>query len=336
LRAKSPQGDINLDGNYLVINSADPTLSHHLTNKKYVDDKISNIKISPSIINGYPNDTTKFLRGDGQWQTPPKNESGSIVGDIKQSIKTQDHNGWLKWRQGRVLSRITYAALWAEVLSSGLVSTGMFGNGDGVTNFTMELGGSRLLGVASQDTPYTGLRSIYVNPRYPGESDGRENCQEVVNHTHTMNHSHSVSVNNYTHSHSIGHTHSSFNTPSISHSHNLVTFNANNTNSNLDTVVYQYTAQDSSGGYSDYDGSGGASPFKVLYTVGLRNTTSSTSVTYPINIPAFSGTSGSDTHNHTASVSAFSGITGSTGNNSYVNIMNPCLFLNMFIYSGVL
>ncbi len=342
-------GIINFSNNKLS-GVADPVDDQDAVTKKFAKSLVENIPASS--IKDYPSNSSKFLRGDGKWEVPQTsgNVSGSIVGDIKQSIKTQDHNGWLKWRQGRVLSRTTYAELWAEVVASGLIDTGMFGNGDGTTTFTMLYGGSRLLGVASQDSPYSGLRSAYINPRHHGEIGGVEYVNKVYNHTHTMNHTHSATISSNTHSHSmqnhthsIGHTHSSFNTASDTHQHNLVTFNTNNTNSNLDTVVYQYTTQTSgNGGFSDYDATGGASPFRVLYTVGLRNTTSSNSHLHTISIPAFNGTSGPsnfgnttvDTHNHTISIDSNTSSTGATGD-YIIDNMNPYLFLNLFIYSGV-
>jgi hypothetical protein len=359
LRVKNPQGDINLDG-YKVINSADPTLSTDLTNKKYVDSKETSTKqyaaslvknIPASSLAGYPDDNTKYLSGNGTWSSPI-NTGGAIVGDFKQSIKTADHNGWLLWVDGRVLSRLQYPALWNEVVASGLINKGIFSNGDGFTTFAMGRLGSRLLGVPSKQTGQLGMVVLgALTPREPGDRDGSEIITTVPAHNHSIYHQHNVSISNDTHthstaghSHSINHLHPTATTSSDTHNHDLITFNINGANSTsiLDTVVYQYNTQSTSGlGFADYDASGGASPFKIMYTVGLRGSTTNDSHTHTVNIPNYTGNSGtasetvhSSTHNHTGTVSSSTtDVSGLTGN-TFVDVMNPCVFFNLFIYAG--
>jgi hypothetical protein len=330
-----------------------PTTFDQPATKGYADSLVKNIPAS-SLAN-YPSDNTKYLRGDGVWSpvSGGGTSSGATVGDFKFSCIGDDHAGWTLWIQNRVLSRTTYKALYDTVRQWALVESddpkinipnAIFGRGDGGTTFTMKDISSRYIGISGQNV--SGLTT-----RLPCVRVGAETITSVPNHSHTMSHTHNatISTNNHTHStsghtHSINHTHSSFNTTSFSHSHDLVTFNLNGTNSSLDTVVYQYTSQSSGsgGGYTDYDGSGGVTPFRVIYNVGLRKTTSSVSQSLNINIPTFSGTSGgssetisSASHTHTCDISSNNSSTGSTGDSS-VNVMNPGIFFEMFIYTGAL
>jgi len=67
---------IDLQGNNLVINSANPVNAQDLTTKNYVDSKVFNINSSTSgqlninRLSGYPANSSVFLRGDGAWASP--------------------------------------------------------------------------------------------------------------------------------------------------------------------------------------------------------------------------------------------------------------------------
>lgn len=318
--------DINLS-NRIVVGAPNPTEPTQIVNKVYADSLVKNIPAS-SLAN-YPSDSTKYLRGDGVWAIPSGGNSqpSAIIGDIKQSIKTTDHNGWLIWQKNRVLSRTTYAALWNEVVASNLVAKGIFGNGDGSTTFTMGDIEGRHLGIAGSGT---GLTS-----RVAGDKIGKESINEVVSHTHSISHTHSGSTDYVTHTHTMNHDHPIVTSSSNTHDHDLVTFNLNGVNSNLDTVVYQYTTQSAgNGGYIDYDASGGVTPFRAMYNVGLRKTTTVDTHNHTVDIPSFTGNTGSNLHYHGVNIDPDPTLgSGSTGVSS-VNVMNPSVFFNLFIYAG--
>lgn len=104
------------------------------------------------------------------------------IGDIKQSVHSSAHNGWLKC-DGTAVSRTTYAELFA------IISTN-FGSGDGTTTFNLPDARGRVLGTTGAGSGLTS-RSL-------GASVGAE--------THTLTvgempvHSHGVTDPGHTHS----------------------------------------------------------------------------------------------------------------------------------------
>ena len=109
------------------------------------------------------------------------------LGDIKFSVQSNDHNGWLKC-DGRAVSRITYADLFATIGIS-------FGAGNGTTTFNLPDARGRVIGAIGTGSGLT-ARSL-------GHKEGTE--------THTLtidempSHNHNVT--------DPGHTHSYTNTP---------------------------------------------------------------------------------------------------------------------------
>jgi microcystin-dependent protein len=110
----------------------------------------------------------------------PASAIGFSVGDSKTGMQTADHNGWLLWSNGRVLSRTTYTALWAFVQANSLVAAGIFGNGDGTTTFTLGDILGRSLGLAGSGSG--------VTTRALGSKVGSEthtlNINEIPSHSH--------------------------------------------------------------------------------------------------------------------------------------------------------
>lgn len=104
------------------------------------------------------------------------------IGDIKQSVHSSAHNGWLKC-DGTAVSRTAYAELFA------IISTN-FGSGDGTTTFNLPDARGRVLGTTGAGSGLTS-RSL-------GASVGAE--------THTLTvgempvHSHGVTDPGHTHS----------------------------------------------------------------------------------------------------------------------------------------
>ncbi len=109
------------------------------------------------------------------------------LGDIKFSVQSNDHNGWLKC-DGRAVSRITYADLFATIGIS-------FGAGNATTTFNLPDARGRVIGAIGTGSGLT-ARSL-------GHKEGTE--------THTLtidempSHNHNVT--------DPGHTHSYTNTP---------------------------------------------------------------------------------------------------------------------------
>jgi len=105
----------------------------------------------------------------------------SYTGDLKYSVLTEDHHGWLKC-DGRALSRTLYSKLWDAIGTA-------FGSGDGSTTFNLPDCRGRVLGVVGQGAGLTN-RTI-------GSSVGAE--------THTLtvdeipSHSHGVTDPGHTH-----------------------------------------------------------------------------------------------------------------------------------------
>jgi microcystin-dependent protein len=105
----------------------------------------------------------------------------SYTGDLKYSVLTEDHHGWLKC-DGRALSRTLYSKLWDAIGTA-------FGSGDGSTTFNLPDCRGRVLGGVGQGAGLTN-RTI-------GSSVGAE--------THTLtvdeipSHSHGVTDPGHTH-----------------------------------------------------------------------------------------------------------------------------------------
>lgn len=106
----------------------------------------------------------------GGYYTPGKKPP---VGSTYFGIKTTDHDGWLLWTNGRTLSRTDYATLWALV-GSGLISGGVFGNGDGSTTFTLGNMAGRVIGAA-------GASSSGISQRNLGDTAGSESLGHTNN-----------------------------------------------------------------------------------------------------------------------------------------------------------
>ena len=146
----------------------------------------------------YLNDGTKELSESNFYPVKP-----SYTGDLKYSILSDDHNGWLKC-DGRAISREFYSQLFDAIGTS-------FGSGDGSTTFNLPDCRGRVLGVLGQGTGLTN-RTI-------GNTIGSE--------THTLSipqlpsHNHTGTTDS-----SGSHTHSS---NAVGGSIGLITSNGNNT-----------------------------------------------------------------------------------------------------------
>ncbi len=125
----------------------------------------------------YLNDGTKDLSESSFHPVRP-----SYTGDIKYSILSDDHHGWLKC-DGRAISREFYSQLFDTIGTS-------FGSGDGSTTFNLPDCRGRVLGVLGQGSGLTN-RTI-------GNLVGAE--------THTLtisempSHNHSITDPGHTHS----------------------------------------------------------------------------------------------------------------------------------------
>jgi len=98
------------------------------------------------------------------------------IGDIKHSVRSDDHVGWLKC-DGRAVSRATYSDLYAVIGTS-------FGVGNGTTTFNLPDSQGRVLGGVG-----TGIG--IAAPRTTGERVGTEThtltSGEMPAHTHSSN-----------------------------------------------------------------------------------------------------------------------------------------------------
>ena len=109
----------------------------------------------------------------------------SYAGDLKYSIQSSDHNGWLKC-DGRSLNRVTYAKLFAVIGTA-------FGNDDSVT-FKLPDCRGRVLGTIGSGS---GLTSRVLGS-YVGEETHTMTISEMPSHNHGITdpgHHHSY-VNN--------------------------------------------------------------------------------------------------------------------------------------------
>jgi len=114
------------------------------------------------------------------------------TGDVEPTLRTTAKPNTLILN-GAAVSRTTYAALWAWVQEQGLVTAGVFGNGDGSTTFTLpDLRGRVLRGLpASGETigQKTGADSITLTQA------------QLPSHSHTIssvgNHQHQRSGGNF-------------------------------------------------------------------------------------------------------------------------------------------
>jgi len=308
----SPTTNIDLN-NQKFINSADATNPQDLVNmrtmKTYAD---SQDAIILSSAESYANSLIS--------------SNGNFIGDTKFSIQQADHGNWLLWQNGRILSRTTYATLWSLIVTAGLVSKGIFGNGDGSTTFTMGDICGRGIGIVGSSSSLT-TRSL-------GDKIGSETTTQVPSHSHTINHVHGTSTSSSnSHTHGFSHTHS------INHSHGSITTDTNTHSHSFGNNNVMFSNSGSDGGYTDYDGSGGASPYRIK-TSFIATDTNTTSHSHSFTIPTFSGSTSSQSttstdsysHTHTVDVPSYSGSSGSTGTSS-VSIMNPTVYMNLFIYA---
>ncbi len=77
-----------------IINLATPVLSTDGVNRNYADTST----IAPSRISNFPNDSTKYLSGDGNWTTPA---GGGGSGDTYQTLTSASSVTW-NWANGNI------------------------------------------------------------------------------------------------------------------------------------------------------------------------------------------------------------------------------------------
>jgi microcystin-dependent protein len=92
-------------------------------------------------------------------------------------LAQNDFSGWLKWTDGRVLSKTTYALLWTWIQVNGLVGRLFLDSG---TNFTMGSMCGRVIGVAGQGS---GLTNRNFNDRVGAETHTLS-INEMPSHQH--------------------------------------------------------------------------------------------------------------------------------------------------------
>lgn len=209
--------------------------------------------------------------------------------------------GYLLCR-GQEADRATYADLFAIVGTS-------YGVGDGSTTFNLpDLQGAFPVGMDSGITSLNGL----------GKTGGSMDAV-VIDHTHSgPSHTHgfSATTDNDTHTHDIDHDHGSANTGSGgSHDHG--------------SQGNGYATSD--GGITQWYATATASALKLNFYLA---TDSDGAHTHSFNMPPFTGSSDSDTHNHGVSGTtdaAGTGVTGSTGVDGTELNMPPYLVVNFII-----
>ena len=98
-----------------IINLAAPVLSTDAVNKNYAD--ISTI--APLRITNFPNDSTKYLSGDGNWTTPA---GGGGSGDTYQTLTSASSVTW-NWANGNI-AVITLTTNVTLTITSGTATRG--------------------------------------------------------------------------------------------------------------------------------------------------------------------------------------------------------------------
>jgi microcystin-dependent protein len=112
------------------------------------------------------------------------------IGDIKYSVRSDNHNGWLKC-DGSVISRTEYSELFAVIGTS-------FGNGDGVNTFNLPDTRGRVLG---------GINTTYTIGNMIGSPTHTLTVNQMPTHSHTITDlGHSHNINDPGHSHNVGNT----------------------------------------------------------------------------------------------------------------------------------
>lgn len=98
-----------------IINLAAPVLSTDGVNKNYSDTST----IAPSRISNFPNDSTKYLSGDGNWTTPA---GGGGSGDTYQTLTSASSVTW-NWANGNI-ALITLTTNVTLTITSGTATRG--------------------------------------------------------------------------------------------------------------------------------------------------------------------------------------------------------------------
>jgi hypothetical protein len=98
-----------------IINLATPTLATHAVNKSYADTST----IAPLRITNFPNDSTKYLSGDGNWTTPA---GGAGSGDSYQTLTSASSVTW-NWANGNI-AVITLTTNVTLTITSGTATRG--------------------------------------------------------------------------------------------------------------------------------------------------------------------------------------------------------------------
>lgn len=251
-----------------------------------------------------------------EFATAPANvpPSGSIIMFGGSSAPT----GWLLCN-GAAVSRTTYAALFAVVGTT-------FGVGDGSTTFNVPDARQKFpLGVAASGTGNalgaTGgsIDHTHTVPaHFHGMGTGSDfNITSGGAHTHSIDHDHAsvTSAAGSAHTHSIDHDHAAATTDSQGgHSH-FVENNDLTTNITLTSSNYLARSYDATNDFS-YD-------LKGSNTVADRGNTSTAGAhTHSVDLPNFTGTSGSESsHTHAVDLPNFTGTSGSTSHTHVTGTM---------------
>jgi hypothetical protein len=346
---------------YSLINLPTPVNLTSAANKNYVDTQ-------KQAANDYTDTKVTAIN--------TKLTSAVDVWDIKISARDTNHNGWVKWTKGMQILKSAYPDFVNNIPPS-LVTEGLVTNG--LLYITLNDMAGRYLGVAGSGSGLTqrsvgekiGAESITNVPLHDHimdhthmASSASDSHNHTMNHTHTINHDHSVFSSGTNtapllHTHSMFHDHPSVRTSQDTHIHRLKT---SPNNAAIAGIIVGFPST-SSGGFADFNRSGGAGPNKINTSIAVSGYTTSdthnhtvdipaytgntagTSVTmdhvHNIDVPRFSGTSGSaststttsDTHNHKLIVDPYNAQTGKAGT-SFVDVMNPGVFFNIFVYVG--